>query len=316
MRTNFGKNIVASGLIAAVGANLLAAGPAFAGPGQDRDRNYGREDSRGQNDGRGRNQDRRRTHSEPQNVRPSGKQDGRHAGQQPKRQDNQGPSRQRQSVQWRGLARTEPQHPAARVLRKPDSVHRNGIVQKPVVVEKPRIVHRQAVHTTPVVRTGHGYRDARPYHGYGGGHGSYGPRPARVIVVPERRRYRDVWVVRSYGHRYHGYGHHHRDDDAYKWLAFTAITVALINNLSEYQQRAYEDAQIRATAAPIGETIHWNNAGAYGTVTPTREGTSSFNRYCREFQKTVTIGGQTEQAYGTACMQPDGAWEVISDNSY
>jgi triosephosphate isomerase len=35
-------------------------------------------------------------------------------------------------------------------------------------------------------------------------------------------------------------------------------------------------------------------------------------RYCREFQQTVTIGGRTEQAYGTACMQPDGAWEVIS----
>ena len=25
----------------------------------------------------------------------------------------------------------------------------------------------------------------------------------------------------------------------------------------------------------------------------------------------VTIGGKSEQAYGTACQQPDGAWEVI-----
>jgi hypothetical protein len=136
-----------------------------------------------------------------------------------------------------------------------------------------------------------------------------------VIVVPERRRYRNVWVVRDYGHRYYGYGHYRRDDDAYKWIAFTAITVALINNLSEYQQRAYEDAQIRATTAPIGETIQWSQAGAYGTVTATRDGTSSSSRYCREFQKTVTIGGRTEQAYGTACMQPDGAWEVVSDNN-
>jgi len=174
-------------------------------------------------------------------------------------------------------------------------------VQKTVVVKQPVVVHKKVVHAAPPVRVVHGHP-----------HGYYGPAPTRVIVVPERRHYRNVRVVRDHGHRYYGYGHYRRDDDAYRWLAFTAITVALINNLSEYQQRAYEDAQIRATTAPIGETIQWREAGAYGTVTATRDGTSSGNRYCREFQKTVTIGGRTEQAYGTACMQPDGAWEVIS----
>ena len=32
---------------------------------------------------------------------------------------------------------------------------------------------------------------------------------------------------------------------------------------------------------------------------------------CREYQRTVTIDGKTETAYGTACRQPDGSWKII-----
>jgi hypothetical protein len=31
---------------------------------------------------------------------------------------------------------------------------------------------------------------------------------------------------------------------------------------------------------------------------------------CREYQRTVTIDGKTETAYGTACRQPDGTWKT------
>ena len=48
-------------------------------------------------------------------------------------------------------------------------------------------------------------------------------------------------------------------------------------------------------------------------MTPTREGTDqTTGAYCREFQHTVTIGGKTEDAYGTACRQPDGTWKIIN----
>lgn len=72
-------------------------------------------------------------------------------------------------------------------------------------------------------------------------------------------------------------------------------------------------AYSKAQAAPIGETITWSNpqSGNTGTYTPVREGTSSSGRYCREFQQTVTIGGKTQQAYGTACRQPDGSWQIV-----
>jgi len=65
--------------------------------------------------------------------------------------------------------------------------------------------------------------------------------------------------------------------------------------------------------APLGETIRWNNpdSGNYGTVTPTKDGTSSKGNYCREFQQSVTISGRTEQAYGVACRQPDGSWRIV-----
>jgi len=42
-----------------------------------------------------------------------------------------------------------------------------------------------------------------------------------------------------------------------------------------------------------------------------REDTSSTERYCSEFQQTVTIGGETEEAFGTACQQADGGWEIV-----
>jgi hypothetical protein len=145
------------------------------------------------------------------------------------------------------------------------------------------------------------------------------PRPGVVVVPgrrfevpPARRRvYRDVVVVRPYGGWYGGYGHYHRDVDAWRWLGLTALTLVILDDLSERQQRALEDAQIRATTARVGEAIHWSDEGASGTVVTTREGTSTSGRYCREFQQTVTIGGRQEQAYGTACQQPDGAWEVV-----
>lgn len=79
--------------------------------------------------------------------------------------------------------------------------------------------------------------------------------------------------------------------------------------------RAYAgQANTTAHEAAIGETVNWNNpdSGNYGTVTPTRDGYSSAGRYCREYQQTIVVGGREEQAYGTACQQPDGSWEVIS----
>ena len=33
--------------------------------------------------------------------------------------------------------------------------------------------------------------------------------------------------------------------------------------------------------------------------------------YCREYTQTLKIGNALQQAYGTACRQPDGSWQLI-----
>ncbi len=35
--------------------------------------------------------------------------------------------------------------------------------------------------------------------------------------------------------------------------------------------------------------------------------------YCREYTRSVYIGGRREEAYGTACMQPDGSWMIVGE---
>lgn len=141
-----------------------------------------------------------------------------------------------------------------------------------------------------------------------------GGYPVRHWDVPPGRRrvYRDVVVVRPYGHWYSGYGHYHSDNDALFFLGLTAITLVALSSLSEAQQRAHEDAQIRATAAPIGQPVIWSDGRATGSVTSLREGHTPDGAYCREFRQQVTIGGRMEEAYGTACRQPDGSWQVVN----
>lgn len=34
--------------------------------------------------------------------------------------------------------------------------------------------------------------------------------------------------------------------------------------------------------------------------------------YCREYTKTIRVGDHRERGYGTACMQPDGSWMIVS----
>ena len=74
-------------------------------------------------------------------------------------------------------------------------------------------------------------------------------------------------------------------------------------------------AQSRAYSAPIGQQITWSNpeSGNSGTITPRRDGTDAAGNYCREYQQTVTVGGKTEQAFGTACRQPDGTWKIVNN---
>jgi len=85
-------------------------------------------------------------------------------------------------------------------------------------------------------------------------------------------------------------------------------------SLDRADQAYASQAEAQAHNAPVGETITWNNpeSGNYGSYTPVRDGTDNNGNYCREYQTTVTVGGEYQQAYGTACRQPDGSWKVVN----
>lgn len=142
------------------------------------------------------------------------------------------------------------------------------------------------------------------------------PRPSyyRYAPVPRSRYYRSVRVYRPYGRVYPGFGFYYRDNDAFRFLDLTALSLVVFNQLNESQQRAHEEAMAEATSSQIGEPIMWNEGGRSGSVTAVRDGTTTDGRQCREFQQEVTIDGRQTQAYGTACLQPDGSWQTVNDN--
>jgi surface antigen len=81
------------------------------------------------------------------------------------------------------------------------------------------------------------------------------------------------------------------------------------------------DKQLAAEAAarafesnPAGQAAAWKNpdSGNQGTVTPTKTYQAANGQYCREYRQDVMIGGEKQQAYGTACRQPDGSWQIQS----
>jgi len=63
---------------------------------------------------------------------------------------------------------------------------------------------------------------------------------------------------------------------------------------------------------PTGSSSNWSNpdTGNSGAVTPVRTFQQADGTYCREFTQTVNVGGEVQEAYGTACRQPDGTWKI------
>lgn len=104
-------------------------------------------------------------------------------------------------------------------------------------------------------------------------------------------------------------------------LAATALGTLLgayvgseVGKSLDHADQAYaRQAENRAYSAPIGQSITWNNpqSGNSGAYVPIRDGADAAGNYCREYQTMVNVGGQSEQAYGRACRQPDGSWKVV-----
>jgi surface antigen len=104
------------------------------------------------------------------------------------------------------------------------------------------------------------------------------------------------------------------------WIAGASIMGALVggaigNRLDARDKRmAAEAAQRAFEQNQAGQASVWRNpdSGNSGSITPTKTYQLANGQYCREYKQTITIGGQPNQAYGTACRQPDGSWRIQS----
>ena len=93
-------------------------------------------------------------------------------------------------------------------------------------------------------------------------------------------------------------------------LAGSEIGKSLDRADQVYANRALETSY----EAPVGETVSWTNpeSGNSGTYTPVNEGYGNDSgRYCREYKQTIEVDGRDETAYGTACQNADGTWQII-----
>jgi len=80
------------------------------------------------------------------------------------------------------------------------------------------------------------------------------------------------------------------------------------------KELAMRNAQMTLETARTGQTSSWQNpdSGNSGTLTPTKTYQGASGQYCREYQQQITVGGEKQQSYGTACRQPDGSWKIQS----
>ncbi|MGF1629573.1 MAG: hypothetical protein ACFCUT_08890 [Kiloniellaceae bacterium] len=186
------------------------------------------------------------------------------------------------------------------------------LVSAPALADNDRRDHRQWHHGDAKKHDSKHYKKHDGRH-----HGKHYAKPGKVAVVwhgnrrwgPPPKRHVSHHVHRHQTvHHYHTYKRHDRDN----WAIYAILALQLVDVLNERQQYGHAWAQQQAAAAPLGESIQWSDGGVYGSVMATRDGTDRGGRYCREFQHQVTIGNRLQSAYGTACHQPDGAWEIVS----
>lgn len=86
-----------------------------------------------------------------------------------------------------------------------------------------------------------------------------------------------------YHHHYNRYHEHHPYYHSYYAYPHSSYTSYWINP---------------APASVVTETV-------YPAVTPPPS-----TIQCREFTQTIRVGGRIQESYGTACLQPDGSWQM------
>lgn len=97
-------------------------------------------------------------------------------------------------------------------------------------------------------------------------------------------------------------------------LAGALIGQEIGKSLDRADQLAMErNAQYALENTRTYTTTTWRNpdSGNYGSITPVETYQTTQGQYCREYTQNVVVAGERQQAYGTACRQPDGTWKIV-----
>ena len=125
----------------------------------------------------------------------------------------------------------------------------------------------------------HGYRDSGHYSGHHSKHQS-------------KHQYK-----RSYrGHGRHSNNYYRYDDDGDDLLIGLVVGGILgyaINSAQHHDDTGYDSNTYSHNAYPATDTYRYSDSSCLQE---------------REYQTKVIVGGRSVDAYGTACLQPDGSW--------
>lgn len=82
-----------------------------------------------------------------------------------------------------------------------------------------------------------------------------------------------------------------------------AVLGTTMGGIAGAQVNCVEQVVVQPGPRPVYQDVAWQGQPDWNQTA---------GRYCREYQSISTVAGRQQQTYGTACMQPDGSWEVIN----
>jgi len=85
----------------------------------------------------------------------------------------------------------------------------------------------------------------------------------------------------------------------------------LTERLTQLDLRVMNDKTYEGlTNAPSGESVAWSNprSGNEGEITPLRTFLSRDGKLCRDYNRSITVAGETELSKHTACRNGLGDW--------
>ncbi len=161
----------------------------------------------------------------------------------------------------------------------------------------------------------------RPAHAGGGGHGyghgyGYG---GRGHGYGYRHGYGHGY---GYGHDYgygygHGYGHrrHHRRHRVGRTLLGIGVGLLMYDLYDRARRRGAgghgDDAPVYGGGAAPRVIVVREPVGVAPPPPSYERGTGAGRcLQTREYQTVVRVGGREREAYGTACLMPDGSWRM------